>query len=131
MFCDIKALQRDTQNVKENKHLRRFPGLPAKHMLNKRGVRTITTFSKDPRKGVCHPVDIFQKETSVFLPDFQTRIFFFSFNSHFNPAAILSEALQHSQRHQLNKFLSCGAIWLTKPLVNQLTCLKPPHSRAL
>lgn len=82
------------------------------------GVRTITTFSKDPRKVVCHPVDIFQKKTSVFLPDFQTRIFF-SLNSHFNPAVILSEALRHSQRDQLNKFLSRDAIWLTKPLVNQ------------
>lgn len=82
------------------------------------GVRTITTFSKDPRKVVCHPVDIFQKKTSVFLPHFQTRIFF-SLNSHFNPAAILSEASRHGHRHQLNKFLSHDAIWLMKPLVNQ------------
>lgn len=83
-------------------------------------VRTITTFSKDSRKGVCHRVDIFQTETKVFLPDFQTKIFYFSLNSCFNPAVVLHKALQHSQRHQLNKFLSCDGIWLTKPLVNQL-----------
>lgn len=94
------------------------------------GVRTMTTSSKDPRKVVCHPVDVFQQKTSVFLPDVQTGIFF-SLNSRFNPAAILSEALRHSQRDQLNKFLSPDAIWLTKPLVNQLPCLKLPHSWAL
>lgn len=94
------------------------------------GVRTITTFSKDPRKGVCHPVDVFQKKTSVFLPDFQTRIFF-SLNSHFNPAVILSEALRLSQKGQLNKFLSRDAIWLTKPLMIQKPCLKMLLSCAL
>lgn len=75
------------------------------------------TLTKDPCKCVCHPVDIFQKETSVFLPDFQTMVIFLSLNSPCNPAGILNEGLQHSQRHQLNKFLSPDAVRLTKPLV--------------
>lgn len=100
-----------------------FPGKYKYKKKKKKEVRTITitTFSKDSHKGVCHRVDIIQKETKVFLPDFQTRIFFyFSLNSCFNPAVILHKALQHSLRHQLNKFLSCDGIWLTKPLLNLL-----------
>jgi len=89
------------------------------------GVRTITTFSKDPCKVVCHPVDIFQKKTTVFLLLFQTKIFF-SLSSYFNPTVILSEALKQSWRDQLNTFICHDAIWLTKPLVMQMTCL-PPH----
>lgn len=116
MFCDKKALQRDTKCEVGEQAFRKVSWSPGNIYIYKKkmGVRTITAFSKDPRKVVCHPVDIFQKKTSVFLPDFQTRIFF-SLNSHFNPAVILSEALRHSQRDQLNKFLSCDAIWLTKP----------------
>lgn len=85
------------------------------------GVRTITTSSKDPRKVVRHPVDFFQKKTSVFLLDFQARGFF-SLNSHFNPAAILSDASRHSQRDQLDKSVSHDAIWLTELLVILITC---------
>lgn len=84
MFCDIKALQRDTKCEGEQA-FKKVSWSPGKTYVKKRGVRTITTFSKDPRKGVCHPVDIFQKETSVFLPDFQTRIFFFFFKLSLQP----------------------------------------------
>lgn len=71
---------------------------------------------------MCHPVDIFQEETTVFRPDFQTGIFFY--DSRFNPAVILSKASQHSQRHQPDEFLSCDARELTETLLNRLTCLK-------
>lgn len=89
----------------KNKHSS-FPGLPAKYKKRRRkerekGVRTMTTFSKDPCKVVCHCVDTFQKKTSVFLPHFQTKTVF-SINSNFNPAVTFSEALWHSQRDQLN-----------------------------
>lgn len=78
MLCDTKAWQKEMKCEGEQafQQLAWSPG-KKKENKKKKGVRTITTFSKDPRKGVCHPVDIFQKETRVFLPDFQTRIFFF------------------------------------------------------
>lgn len=47
------------------------------------------------------------------------------YDSHFNPAVILSKASQRSQRHQPDKFLSCDARELTETLVNRLTCLQP------
>lgn len=117
IFGDIKSPAERRKTRRRRTSIEGFPVSRQNLYKKKMGVRTITTFSKDPCKAVCHPVDIFQKKTSVFRPHFQTRIFF----SCFNPAVIQSEALWHSQRGQLNTFLSHDAIWMTKPLVIRMS----------
>lgn len=132
MFCDIKALQRDTKCEGEQA-FKKVSWSPGKtYVKKKRGEWELLQHSQKTLVKVCVTLWTFSRRKPVFsYHTSKLGFFFLSLNSHFNPAAILSEALQHSQRHQLDKFLSCDAIWLTKPLVNQLTCLKPPHSWAL
>lgn len=68
--------------------------------------RTAAAFFKTLVKvRVCHPEDIFQKETTVFRPDLQTRNIFFFYDSHFNPAVTVSEGLAVRPEAQASQIL--------------------------